>query len=283
LAEVAFPFPADAVISAQQGAKTVTLDAAKLADPATAAGPVDTLANFLNPSQFNPGDDGQVELGDPNGDGVFGYDLHGALIKPGDPLKSYLFLRVLGPLAVGPGQVLTNVMADPSESRPQMPAANQRYWDIDNAVVALWCWIQSMKPDASNADGAIDYDRCDLTGYSPPKHAGNEASTYTSIYQATLGPTCAGPCHHTGNGQGTTLFMEDAQTTYDTLLGIRGSGPSETMMFPYVTRGDPQSSFLYLKLTDNPGVGARMPRGGTLSDDAMKAIETWITQGANEN
>ncbi|HZS36900.1 MAG TPA: hypothetical protein VFF06_08740, partial [Polyangia bacterium] len=154
LPKVVLNVPSGAMQSAT--AHTITLQYTPLTSKTAAPAPGGSLATFLLPATFTPGDDTQVELGDPNGDGVFGADLGGALIKPGDPLKSYLFLRVLSPIAVGPGQMLTNTAAQPS-SEAQMPIANFQYWDVDNDMVALWCWISTMKADGSNADGPIDY------------------------------------------------------------------------------------------------------------------------------
>lgn len=89
---------------------------------------------------FIPGLDAEVQLGDPNQDGTFGYDLGNALIKPGDTGKSFLVQRILGTVA------------------PRMPLANN---DLTaDQIYALQCWIHQLKSDGSNADGPIDYGRC---------------------------------------------------------------------------------------------------------------------------
>ena len=256
-------------------ANSVTLDYATLADVEGPAGA--SMAVFLAPTSFAAGAATQVELGDPNGDGVFGAELDGALVKPGDPLRSYLFLRTIGPLALG--HELTNVVA-PAASEPQMPIANHQYWDIDNAVIALWCWIQRMAADGSNADGPIDYTSCDLSELPSITHQGGEATTFSSVYQTILMPSCAGPCHHPNNDKNTTFVMTDLDQAYDILLGIQGSGPSSSEL-PYVAEGDPEASLLYLKIIG--GAGARMPPGAELPVEPVKAIETWILQGANNN
>src|SRR6202040_1123111 len=106
LPSVSIPIPAAAVQTAAVGAQQVVLAYSQLTNPSAPGG---TLASFLFPVAYLPGDDAQVEMGDPNGDGAFGADLGGALVKPGQPLKSYLFLRVLSPLQMGPGQTNTNV------------------------------------------------------------------------------------------------------------------------------------------------------------------------------
>ena len=97
------------------------------------------LVDFFT-SPFTPGLTEQVILGDPNRNGVFGADLGGALVKPGDLDKSFLVERILGIVP------------------PQMPLANG---DLGAAqIAALECWVFQLLPDASNASGPIDYSAC---------------------------------------------------------------------------------------------------------------------------
>jgi hypothetical protein len=281
LSAVKIPVPAAAINMLTVASSTITLSYTALA-AAPGIGKGNKLSAFFVPNAFAPGDDSQVELGDPNGDGIFGATLGAALIKPGDPLNSFLFQRVLGPMPIGPGHPLTNVAAMPA-TETQMPIANQQYWDIDPDLVALWCWISTMKPDASNADGPIDYANCDISKMPDVTHQGNEATTYSSVYATTLQPACAGPCHYKGTKEGTTLFLDDPQVAYDTLLGIGGVHPSESSTIPYVTPDDHTKSFLYLKVAGDPTAGTRMPLGGMLPQSQIDAIKTWIDQGANHN
>jgi len=277
LPKLSIAVPANSVMAAKAGAKEVTLSYAMLTTPA----PGGTLQRFLVPPLYVPGDLTQVEAGDPNGDGVFGADLDGALIKPGAPMKSYLFLRILKPIALG--EMETNVLAPPSEEA-QMPIANFQYWDLPNSETALWCWITTMKPDGSNADGPIDYAGCDTSGMPAATAQPGEATTFSSVYATIFASQCSA-CHHTGTPQPTTLYMDSLQETYDTLLGIRGAGPSENMLgLPYVTKSDPTKSYLYMKLTGAPGItGARMPLGGELPQTAIDSVGNWIAQGANND
>lgn len=89
---------------------------------------------------YTPGLDAEVQLGDPNRNGTFGFDLGQALIKPGAPADSFLVQRILGVVP------------------PKMPLANADL--TDDQIYALQCWIYQLAPDASNADGPIDYARC---------------------------------------------------------------------------------------------------------------------------
>ncbi|MSP59898.1 MAG: hypothetical protein EXR72_06075 [Myxococcales bacterium] len=285
--QVALPLPRSSLLAIAPDRTSLSLALAPLSDPIAAPGPGSsgaTMARFLAPPQLLPGDETQVELGDPNGDGIFGADLGGALVKPGQPQKSYLLLRVLAPLPVGPGQTLTNTRAAPS-TEAQMPIANFQHWDIDDAVIALWCWIDRMRDDGSNADGPIDYRSCDLSRIARPLHQGGEATTFSSLWSGVLSPSCAGPCHHAGTSAATTLTLDGPAAAYDALLGIHHPGPSErSPMLPFITRGDPERSSLYLKLLGDPATsGARMPPGTDLPPRAIEDVRTWIQQGANRN
>jgi hypothetical protein len=89
---------------------------------------------------YVPGSPDQVQLGDPNRNGVFGADQGGALIRPGDSARSFLVQRIVGVV------------------RPQMPLANGALTDAE--VYALECWIEQMSTGGANADGPIDWSRC---------------------------------------------------------------------------------------------------------------------------
>ena len=285
VAAVSFPIPAAALMALTPGARSLDLAYAALADPSTNPGFRFTasLADYLLPQRFANGMD-QVGLGDPNRDGVFGADLGGALVRPGEPMKSYLFLRIIGPLALGPGHPLTNVASTAGEEA-QMPIANFQYWDIKDAVPALYCWIAGLQNDGANATAPIDYARCDMSAYPGLNVPAGDAVTYGSVYATVLAPTCAGPCHHAGTKQPTTLFMDGAQATYDVLLGIRGAGPSQMRgAVPYVVKGEPEGSYLLRKMTGGGAIeGARMPIGSELPAASIDAVRTWISQGAFQN
>ncbi len=286
LATLTFAIPKSAVVSSTGQSVIVSYAALNTnATPAPAPpGATNTMAVFLDPASYVPGDDTQVELGDPNGDGVFGADLGGALIKPGDPLNSYLFLRITSPLDLGPGNTQTNVSPSMAgQTEPQMPIANFQYWDIDNDALALWCWISNMAPDGSNADGPIDYTSCDTSKMPSPHHQGGEASTFSSVFSNILQPNCSS-CHHAGGSAPSSFQVTDLDTTYDNLLGFGTSGPTEVMGMPFVTRDDPTHSYLFLKITGDPSItGARMPLGGQLQQGDIDAIGTWVSQGANND
>jgi hypothetical protein len=284
LETINIPVLSSAVLSAAAGAQSVTLDYAPLTSKTKAPAPGGTVATFLYPSTWSPGNEDQVVMGDPNGDGIFGADLGGALVKPGNPMLSYLFLRLSSPIKVGPGQSLTNAGV-PASNEAQMPIANYIYWDLDNSMVALWCWISGLEPDGGNAMAPIDYTNCDVSKMPQPVAQSGEATTWSSVYANILQSQCV-TCHHTGTTYPTTLYMDAPLATYNTFLGIDGSGPSETVDagIPYVTPGSPSESYLYLKITGASGIaGSQMPQGGQLSQAGIDTIYTWIVQGAQDD
>jgi hypothetical protein len=50
-----------------------------------------------------------------------------------------------------------------------------------------------------------------------------------------------------------------------------------------VDPGKSEDSVLYLKIVGSSETGSKMPPGGTLSDDSVTNIQTWITEGAENN
>jgi hypothetical protein len=82
-----------------------------------------------------------VRGGDPNGNGVYGFESDGgALIVPGELERSYLWGRVTG---TAPGT--------------RMPLANEPLSNAEYAALA--CWIEGLRGTPSVND-RIDYDRC---------------------------------------------------------------------------------------------------------------------------
>jgi hypothetical protein len=121
-------------LTTRAGERTVVVRAGDLPDD---------LRSFLA-GPYVPGLPSRVVLGDPNANGIFGVRLGSLVIRPGDPERSFLVQRIRGTVL------------------PRMPLANG---DLTaTQIFALACWVQQMRPDGSNADGAIDYDGCVASG-----------------------------------------------------------------------------------------------------------------------
>jgi len=213
----------------------------------------------------------RYHYGDPNRNGTFGADLGGRLIKPGDPDKSYLLRRLTDPTA-----------------GPLMPRANCCSW-TKTSLRALWCWVDGLAPDGSNADAPIDYDKCrpsppvellypepgpmcEAQGLCPVEAAGGTGdATFGSIYAEILTKRCAGDgCHDTGTPGGVDLRTRTA--AFHTL-------------YARVVPGDPDASLLYQRLTPATcsGLCKTMPLDRPILGDAdLARIRQWILDGAPE-
>jgi outer membrane biosynthesis protein TonB len=63
---------------------------------------------------------------------------------------------------------------------------------------------------------------------------------------------------------------------------VNGEGTGSCSGRRYVVPGEPNSSLIYLKIT-NPPCGSKMPPGGSLSQSEIDTIKNWILGGAPEN
>jgi hypothetical protein len=101
--------------------------------------------------------------------------------------------------------------------------------------------------------------------------------TLTCIQQFVFTPTCAvAGCHLApGAQQGMDLSAGEA---YAHIVGV----PSAEVVLNRVEPGEPDLSYLILKLEGDPAiVGDRMPLGGPyLAPDQIGAIRDWIAGGA---
>jgi hypothetical protein len=116
--------------------------------------------------------------------------------------------------------------------------------------------------------------------------ASTGAPTFSAIYNDILSKRCAGPVCHSGSSTGGSLnvMAGTASAVRTSLVGKAASG-SECMSsgLSMVTAGQPNQSLLYLKLTDMPPCGSRMPPTGPLSAAELDQIRTWSMNGAADN
>ena len=119
--------------------------------------------------------------------------------------------------------------------------------------------------------------RDDRTGHGSTIASGPPAQW--AEVRALLSGKCSG-CHP---GVVSSLDLRP-DVAYASIVGVRSV---EDPALPYVIAGDPQRSFLYLKIAGWPGnhgspvVGSRMPLGqGRLAQQQVNLIARWISQGA---
>lgn len=86
-------------------------------------------------------------------------------------------------------------------------------------------------------------------------------------------------CHRGMEAAG--MLDLDDDLAYDSLVNVPAP---QAPGVNYVTPGDPDQSYLYLKLageqTSVGGSGTRMPQGGMLTDDQLLLVRNWILSGA---
>ena len=112
-----------------------------------------------------------------------------------------------------------------------------------------------------------------LHGLAPSLEPLQEPATWSSHIQPLFRQKCAG-CHLDGVRQGG--YSTDTPTL------LRVPGVSQGSGLQLVVPGDPEQSFLYLKLAErNPPLGAQMPEAGPpLSAAGLQLVYRWIAEGA---
>lgn len=103
------------------------------------------------------------------------------------------------------------------------------------------------------------------------------ARTFSSIQRQVLDASCAvSGCH--ADAEYPNL---SARQAYASIVGVRS-----TQGLKLVAPGQPDSSYLYIKIAGGPGiVGARMPPYGRpeLPDSTIGAVRSWIEGGAPDD
>jgi hypothetical protein len=123
----------------------------------------------------------------------------------------------------------------------------------------------------------------DATCSLPPDNVVHTyAPTYSAVYEEVLSPTCATEFCHGGSMDYLQLWSETEG--YVSLVGAPAQGSScAPTGLKRVDPGHPQTSLIYLKIT-NPPCGSRMPVeygcSGGLDPRDIEQIRTWIACGA---
>jgi hypothetical protein len=206
-----------------------------------------------------PWHSGIVRVGDPNGNGVAGGSTAMPLVRPGDPLGSFLVGRLVDP------------------SFGELMPRQCRTWD-DRATRALACWIEGLIEDErgiANAYDPIDYESCEVE--LPEGRCAIAAATGIDAVNAIAASSCGGTgCHIGETAPGGGLDLTTGA------MGLLGR-TSEVAGRPLVVPGDPDASYLLCKLdpTCTDRIGMAMPSGGApLAPAQLDAIRTWIESGA---
>lgn len=106
--------------------------------------------------------------------------------------------------------------------------------------------------------------------------------SFAEIQATVFVRECGGPgCHGASTAAG-GLDLESTDAYAALVQGPCDNADAEAAGLLRVAPGDPQRSFLYVKITDPAGMGDAMPPWGPLSADAVRAIGDWIAAGAPE-
>ena len=114
-------------------------------------------------------------------------------------------------------------------------------------------------------------------------------ATFSAIYPL-LFPTSTNPrctfCHGlpaNDRSNGNLGVGADKATAYAAIVG-KTSTSSACGSRAIVVPGNPDQSLFYLKLSENPVCGSRMPLGGDLLTDAEREmVRSWIANGAKDD
>jgi hypothetical protein len=233
--------------------RSVTLGL-KYADPGARA--------FLDDRKY-PWREGIVRVGDPNGNGVLGHSKYAghASIVPGDPMKSFLILRLI------------------DESKGDLMPRQCREWD-DRATRALGCWIEGLKPDASNADDPINYATCKFDPGTGGRCRTLEATGGREAVEAIAKRSCGGSgCHVDEMTPAAGLDLSAGKL----LTSVVDVPSSQLSGAKRIVPGQPDESYFLCKLDPSctKRRGALMPAGAQgLSPSELAIVRQWIADGA---
>ena len=223
------------------------------------AGASDTVRQFLD-DRYYPWDELLVRVADSNGNGVAGGVDGAAMIVPGDPMRSYLVLRLFDP-----------------EYGDVMPR-QCRTWN-DEATRALGCFVASLPADADALaiadDDPIPYEGCDFD----PIGLGicGTGNTVADIVARSCGGAA---CHIGEDAPAAGLDLSEGAVSTSLVDQPSTQRPERTLVVP----GDPDASWLMCKLrgTCADRIGSRMPPAGSpaLAAEDIAVIEAWIEDGA---
>jgi hypothetical protein len=261
-----------AALEVHRGTEVIKLAGAHMTAATTSSVTLD-LKNAASETQaflddrVYPWTDLMVRVADINKNGVLGATLGISLITPGDPLKSFVLMRVLDDTL---GELMPVVCREWSEA----------------ATRALGCWIKGLKTDpggaVTNAFDPIDYAKCDFNP-SGKGRCTQAASTGFPAVQAIFSKACGGSGCHIDEATPAGGLDLSIGKSLDALVNVPASSVSSAMR---VNPAKPDESYLLCKLdaTCAARTGSRMPRGETpLADQDLAIIRTWIETGAHPN
>jgi hypothetical protein len=110
---------------------------------------------------------------------------------------------------------------------------------------------------------------------------GGELATFTAVQSRIFTASCAFSGCHGGSSPAQGMNLS-AGMAYSNIVNVTSS---EMPSLDRIEPNDPASSYLYLKVIDDPSIsGSRMPRGApALSQELIDLLQDWIERGAPDD
>ncbi len=240
----------------ESGARVAAADGSTVTLSLASAG--DSARAFFDDRVY-PWNELMVRVGDVNGNGALGFDPTVAMIVPGDPMKSYMILRLI------------------DEDYGDLMPRQCRTWS-DEATRALGCFIAGLapgtEPEAIDPYAPIDYASCTFD----PIGLGI-CGTGATVYDVFAGSCGGSSCHVDEANPAAGLDLSRDVARASLLDAPSTQAPAMALVAP----GMPEESYLLCKV--DPAcmerIGAQMPSGGELlAQEDIDLIRTWILDGA---
>jgi hypothetical protein len=102
--------------------------------------------------------------------------------------------------------------------------------------------------------------------------------TLADVQARVFTPSCAFSTCHSGSAPAAGLDLDLARR--DAMVHVRSPVHADSIL---IVPGDPDASYLYRKLADDPPpLGDRMPIGSPLDPTRLALVRAWIAAGAIE-
>ncbi|PWB77723.1 MAG: hypothetical protein C3F15_02665 [Holophagae bacterium] len=182
-------------------------------------------------------------------------------------------------------QVNQSVNFAATATDPDGDAITGMEWSFGDGVTASG--LQVVHTYAQQGAFTVTFTATDARGLSDPSPPSRTvtveaaAATLTQVQDLVFTPSCARSGCHAGSSPAQGLNLSVGQT-YTNIVGVAShEQPSLNRVEP----GDPQRSYLYLKVIGDPSIsGSQMPRGGPpLSQAEIDLLSSWILSGAPNN
>lgn len=115
---------------------------------------------------------------------------------------------------------------------------------------------------------------------APTTEAFDFEPTFTNVQEQIFDASCASSSCH-GEGRGSESLSLVAGSAYTDLVGVPSEQVPEIMR---VVAGDPDGSYLVMKLRGDEGIEDEvMPAGNPMDDARIQLVVDWVADGASPN